>query len=62
MIMMSKIIQQAQSADLIIIGSFISLRFAESIQLPKKHSAFLNKIMTLNKNAVLTMFGNPYLI
>ncbi len=57
-----KIIQQAQSADLIIIGSFISLRFAESIQLPKKHSAFLNKIMTLNKNTVLTMFGNPYLV
>lgn len=57
-----KIIQQAQSADLIIIGSFISLRFAESIQLPKKHSALLNKIMTLNKNTVLTMFGNPYLV
>ena len=57
-----KIIQQAQSADLIIIGSFISLRFAESIQLPKKHSAFLNKIMKLNKKTVLTMFGNPYLV
>ncbi len=57
-----KILRQARSADLVIIGSFISLRFAESIQLPRKHASFLRRLMSLNKKTVLTMFGNPYLV
>lgn len=57
-----KILRQARAADLVIIGSFISLRFAESIQLPRKHASFLRRLMSLGKNTVLTMFGNPYLV
>jgi len=57
-----RILRQAKETDLIIIGSFISLRFAESIQLPRKHSSFLRQLLRLNKKTVLTMFGNPYLV
>ncbi len=57
-----KILRQARSSDLIIIGSFISLRFGESIQLPRKHGSFLRRLLQLNKKTVLTMFGNPYLV
>ena len=57
-----KILKQAQNSDLIIIGSFINLRFGKSIQLPRKHRLFLRQLMSLNKNSILTMFGNPYLV
>ncbi len=57
-----RIMRDARTSDLIVIGSFISLRFGESIQLPRKHASFLNRLQRLNKKTVLTMFGNPYLV
>jgi beta-glucosidase-like glycosyl hydrolase/CubicO group peptidase (beta-lactamase class C family) len=57
-----RILRDARSADLVIIGSFMSLSFAESLQLPRKHSTFVRRLMNLNKKTVLTMFGNPYLV
>jgi beta-glucosidase-like glycosyl hydrolase/CubicO group peptidase (beta-lactamase class C family) len=57
-----RILRQARQADLVIIGSFISLRFRESIQLPQKHSNFLDRLLRINKKTVLAMFGNPYLV
>lgn len=56
------ILRQARKADLIIIGSYISLRFGQSIQLPEKHEQFLNRLLQLRKKSVLIMFGNPYLV
>lgn len=58
----TEILKKAREADLIIIGSYISLSFRESIQLSSKQSAFLRKLMTINKPNVLVMFGNPYLV
>ncbi len=57
-----KILQKARDADLIIIGSYISLRFRESIQLSRQQSAFLKKLTRVDKPTVLVMFGNPYLV
>lgn len=58
----TEILKKAREADLIIIGSYISLSFRESIQLSRKQSAFLRKLMAINKPNVLVMFGNPYLV
>lgn len=55
-------LKQAREADLIIIGSFISLSFRESIQLSRKQSNFLNRLLKTNKPSALVMFGNPYLV
>lgn len=57
-----KFLKQARESDLIIIGSFISLSFRESIQLSRKQSSFLNRLLKTNKPTVLVMFGNPYLV
>ncbi len=58
----NEILEKAREADLIIIGSYISLSFRESIQLSRKQSAFLRKLIRINKPSVLVMFGNPYLV
>ncbi len=58
----AKILAKAKDSDLIVIGSFISLSFRESIQLTRTQSAFLRKLMDTGKKTVLVMFGNPYLV
>lgn len=57
-----KFLRQARESDLIIIGSFISLSFRESIQLSRRQSSFLNRLLKTNKPTALVMFGNPYLV
>ncbi|MBO6524930.1 MAG: serine hydrolase [Balneolaceae bacterium] len=58
----NEILKKAREADLVIIGSYISLSFRESIQLSRQQSAFLRKLTQVNKPTVLVMFGNPYLV
>ncbi|MCG8374480.1 MAG: glycoside hydrolase family 3 protein, partial [Balneolales bacterium] len=57
-----RILRKARNTDLVIIGSFISLRFGASIELPNKHAGFLRRLLSLNKKSVLANFGNPYLV
>lgn len=57
-----EIIRKTQSADLVIIGSFITLRSGQSISLQGKHKRLLDRVMSLKKKTVLAMFGNPYLV
>lgn len=56
------ILRKAQNTDVIIVGSFIGLRFRESIQLSKQQTVFLKKLLATKKPIVLVMFGNPYLV
>lgn len=57
-----KILSKARNSDLIILGSFISLSYRETIQLSNQQASFLRKLMRINKPIVLVMFGNPYLV
>lgn len=58
----SKIVEKAKKVDLIIIGSFIGLKFRESIQLSRSQSSLVRKLLNTKKPTVLAMFGNPYLV
>jgi beta-glucosidase-like glycosyl hydrolase/CubicO group peptidase (beta-lactamase class C family) len=57
-----QILDKARSADLVMIASYIGLRFAQEIQLSGKQSTFLRRLTALGKPSVLVMFGNPYLV
>lgn len=57
-----QMLRQARNSDLIVIGSFIGLRFRESIQLTRRQASFLRKLKNTGKPVVLVMFGNPYLV
>lgn len=52
----------AERANLIVIGSFISVRSNFPIQIPERQFQALNEIMTDDKPNVLMAFGNPYII
>lgn len=57
-----EILRKVRNADLVIIGSFITLRSGQSISLQGKHNRLLDRVMSLKKKTVLAMFGNPYLV
>lgn len=57
-----EILRKVRNADLVIIGSFITLRSGQSISLQGKHKRLLDRVMSLKKKTVLAMFGNPYLV
>jgi len=52
---------EAQTADLIIIGSFIYVKSGQKVQLDNDQLPFLKKLI-LNKPSVLAAFGNPYVV
>jgi beta-glucosidase-like glycosyl hydrolase/CubicO group peptidase (beta-lactamase class C family) len=56
-----EMIEEAQKADLIIIGSFIYVKSGKKVQLDNEQLAFLKKLIQ-NKPSVLTAFGNPYVV
>lgn len=56
-----EMMQDAQKADLLIIGSFIYVRSGEEVQLSKEHLAFLKKLYR-DTPSVLVAFGNPYVV
>jgi len=57
-----EILKAAEQADLIIIGSFIFLRYLQPIQLNDEQALFVRKIQQMNKPSVLVSFGNPYVL
>ncbi|MFN1834138.1 glycoside hydrolase family 3 N-terminal domain-containing protein [Balneola sp. MJW-20] len=57
-----RIMAQADRADLIMIGSFISLRTGQSAQFNRAQRSFLNRLLRKNKKSVLIAFGNPYVL
>ncbi len=56
-----EMLEDAQEADLLIIGSFIYVRSAKKVQLSKEHQGFLKKLYR-NTPSVLVAFGNPYVV
>jgi beta-glucosidase-like glycosyl hydrolase/CubicO group peptidase (beta-lactamase class C family) len=57
-----RMLREARNSDLIVIGSFVGLSFRESIQLSRRQSVFLRKLINTKKPTALVMFGNPYLV
>jgi len=58
----TKMIDSAQSASLVVIGSFIRVRTGQSVQLPEEHQAILRQIVTQDNPSALIAFGNPYIV
>lgn len=54
-------LQDAEEADLLIIGSFIYVRSGQEVQLSKDNLSFLKKLYQ-DKPSVLVAFGNPYIV
>lgn len=52
----------ADRADLIVIGSFITVQSNLPIQMPERQLQALNDIMADDKPSALVAFGNPYII
>ncbi len=57
-----QILDDAGSADLLVIGSFIFVRSHQPMQLTEEQHTFLNQLQNLNKPSVLIVFGNPYVL
>ncbi|MEX0722486.1 MAG: glycoside hydrolase family 3 N-terminal domain-containing protein [Gracilimonas sp.] len=57
-----EMLRKAQEVDLVIIGSFIYLRFGQSIHLAPEQLSFLQRIVKMNKPSLLVSFGNPYVL
>lgn len=58
----TEMIDSAQSANLIVIGSFIRVRTNQPVQLPQEHRAILRQITTQENPSALIAFGNPYIV
>lgn len=58
----TKMIDSAQSASLVVFGSFIRVKTGQSVQLPKEHQAILRQIITQDNPSVVIAFGNPYVV
>ncbi|MTI88092.1 MAG: hypothetical protein FH748_09000 [Balneolaceae bacterium] len=54
------IIRRTQNADLVIIGSFVNLRYLQSIKLSDEQHTFLERLQKLKNPSALISFGNPY--
>lgn len=57
-----RILRDADRSDLIIVGSFITLRSGQTVQLNKGQKAFLHRLLRKKKPSVLISFGNPYVL
>ena len=57
-----QLINAAERADLIVIGSFIMVRSHFPIQIPERQLLALNEVLALDKPNVLMAFGNPYIV
>lgn len=56
------ILRAADTADLIIIGSFIMVRSHQPIQMPEDQLKVLKELTRRNAPSILMAFGNPYVI
>jgi len=57
-----EMLRRAKDVDMVIIGSFIYLRFGQSIHLTDDQLSFLKTLNRVNKPTVLVSFGNPYIL
>lgn len=57
-----EMIEDAKDVDLVIISSFIYLRFGQSIHLAPDQLSFLQKVVKMDKPSLLVSFGNPYVL
>ena len=58
----NQLIRDSQRADLLVIGSFITVRSHQPMQIPQRLRGVLNDLMAMNQPKILTAFGNPYVI
>jgi len=58
----AEILEAAESADLIVIGSFIMVRSYQPIQLPDELKEIVTELTDINKPSMLLAFGNPYVV
>ncbi|TVR29155.1 MAG: hypothetical protein EA390_10290 [Balneolaceae bacterium] len=56
------ILNAANDADLIIIGSFIIVRSHQPMQVQPEQLALLRQLTSLNKPSAVVAFGNPYVV
>lgn len=57
-----ELLDDAELADLIILGSFIRVRSYHSLQMPREYLGIIEQISNLDKPEVLLAFGNPYIV
>ncbi|HET8866501.1 MAG TPA: glycoside hydrolase family 3 N-terminal domain-containing protein [Gracilimonas sp.] len=57
-----EMLQKAKEVDLVLISSFINLRFGHSIHLSSDQLSFLQRVTRLKKPSLLISFGNPYVL
>lgn len=57
-----EMLRRAQQVDLVLIGSFIYLRFGQSIHLAPDQLSFLQQVVRMKKPSILVSFGNPYVL
>lgn len=57
-----RMIRDASRSDLVIISSFIYLRYAQSIHLSSEQLSFLKRIINMDNPSLLISFGNPYVL
>lgn len=58
----AEILEAADKADLIIIGSFIMVRSHQPIHMPEKQLGIVQQLVSRNSPSVLMAFGNPYVV
>lgn len=56
------IYREAQKADLIIIGSFISVYSAQEVQLSTQQRTVLQRLVAMKSPSMFVSFGNPYIL
>ncbi|MDR9366932.1 MAG: glycoside hydrolase family 3 N-terminal domain-containing protein [Balneolaceae bacterium] len=57
-----ELMEDAQQADLIILGSFIRVRSYHSLQMPEEYNRILEQLSGFDKPEILLSFGNPYIV
>lgn len=57
-----ELIDDAELADLIILGSFIRVRSYHELQMPREYLGIIEQISNFDKPEVLMAFGNPYIV
>ena len=57
-----KILSKAKKSDLIIIGSYVNLRFRKSLQVSSSQHTLIRQLINTHKPTALVTFGNPYVL
>lgn len=59
---LENILRKAEQADLVIVGTFVYVRMAQSLNLSRAQLRFIGRLERLNTPKVVIAFGNPYLV